>query len=62
MISTMIAVEIVSLRDGQWTLEVSARTWRMNSPGETLATSSILHCQIEKGSADPIGPAELAAT
>jgi hypothetical protein len=38
MIRTMIAVEIVSLRVGQWTLAVSARTWRMNSPGETLAT------------------------
>jgi hypothetical protein len=38
MIITMIAVVTVSLRVGQTTLEVSARTCRMNSPGETFAT------------------------
>src|SRR5688572_27207642 len=40
MISTMIAVVTVSLRVGQTTLAVSARTCRMNSPGDTFATSS----------------------
>ena len=38
MIITMIAVVTVSLRVGQTTLEVSERTCRMNSPGETFAT------------------------
>src|SRR5688500_14178713 len=37
MISTMIPVVTVSLRVGQATLPVSARTWRRNSPGLTLA-------------------------
>ena len=50
MISTMIAVVIVSLRVGQTTLRSSARTCRMNSPGVTFATDvpSDLE-QIEKG-------------
>ena len=36
MISTMIAVCVVSLRVGHTTFAVSARTWRMNSPGLVL--------------------------
>jgi len=38
MISTMIAVRIVSGPVGQTTFAVSARTCRINSPGLTLAT------------------------
>jgi len=44
MMITMIAVATVSLRVGQWTFAVSARTWRMNSPGEVLATFSPARC------------------
>jgi hypothetical protein len=40
MMTTMIAVVTVSLRVGQTTFAVSARTWRRNSPGLTLATAS----------------------
>ena len=51
MIITMIVVRTVSCRVGQTTFAVSARTCRMNSPGEVFATSSNLAFQIKKGSA-----------
>ena len=40
MITTMIAVVIVSLRVGQTTLPVSTLTSRRNVPGLTFATAS----------------------
>src|SRR3954471_15988092 len=44
MITTIIAVETVSLRVGQTILADSARTWRRKSVGLTLATS-IMSCR-----------------
>ena len=44
MITTMTAVIIVSRGDGQTTFAVSARTCRMNSPGEVFATVVCFQC------------------
>jgi hypothetical protein len=41
MMTTMIAVVTVSRRVGQTTFAVSARTCRMNSPGEVFATPAL---------------------
>ena len=62
MIMTMIAVVTVSLRVGQTTFAVSARTCRMNSPGETFATVSAPLEHRKTLRERQVGPAELAVT
>src|SRR3954465_7286031 len=57
MITTIIAVETVSLRVGQTILADSARTWRRKSVGLTLATS-IMSCRGQPPGAG--GPARRA--
>jgi hypothetical protein len=47
MMTTMIAVIIVSRLDGQTTFAVSARTCRMNSPGVVFATVVCFHMLLQ---------------
>src|SRR5687767_272867 len=58
MMRTMIVVVTVSLRVGQTTLPVSARTCRRNSPGLTFATFAPLPNSTEQAIGD--GPSGAA--
>ena len=62
MITTMIAVIIVSRRVGHTTFAVSARTCRMNSPGVVFATVVMLSKQFADSRPAPVSPECLNAT